>query len=51
MCVSGMLSNIRREGKGFFAKKQANRGRVIMLSEEILKVSPHYQSYPLFPIV
>jgi len=33
MCVSGMLPNTRREGKGFFAEKQANRGRIFLLSE------------------
>jgi hypothetical protein len=27
MCVSGMLPNTCREGKGFFAKKQANGGK------------------------
>jgi len=43
MCVSGMLPNTQREGKRFFAEKQANGGRIFMLSEEILKVSPHYK--------
>jgi len=43
-----MLPSTRRESKGFFAENKANRGRVFLLSEEILKVSPHYKSYPLF---
>jgi len=33
MCVSGMLPNTCREGKGFFAEKQANGGKIFLLSE------------------
>jgi len=35
--VSGMLPNTCREGKGFFAEKQANRGKIFLLSEEITR--------------
>jgi len=46
--VSGMLPNSCREDKGFFAEKQADGGKIFLLSE--LESQPHYQSYPLFPI-
>jgi len=33
LCVSGTLPNTCCEGKGFFAKKQANGGKIFLLSE------------------
>jgi len=37
MFVSGILPNTCCEGKGFFAEKQANRGKIFLLSEEITR--------------
>jgi len=37
MFVSGILPNTCCEGKGFFAEKQANRGKTFLLPEEITR--------------